>query len=120
MKWLSEERYSDAKKVRIVLDNLNTHFEKSFYETFTEKETKKLLKKIQFIYTPKHASWLNMAEIEIGIMERQCTKQRIGTEARLRAGIAAWQRRRNRAACGIQWKFTRQDADRKLSRHYVT
>ncbi len=71
MKWLVEIKYKKAKKIRIVLDNLNTHFEKSFYETFSKKESKHLLNRIQFIYTPKHASWLNMAEIEINIVMLQ-------------------------------------------------
>ena len=117
---LVEEVYEQASTVHLVLDNLNTHFRASFEDVLGVSAARRLLRRVQFHYTPKHASWLNMAAIEIGIMERQCTKQRIGTAARLRAGIAAWQRRRNRAACGIQWKFTRQDADRKLSRHYVT
>ena len=117
---LVEEVYVQARTVHLVLDNLNTHFRASFEEVLGVRAARRLLRRVQFHYTPKHASWLNTAEIEIGIMERQCTNQRIGTEAHLRAGIAAWRRRRNRAGCGIQWKFTRQDADRKLSRHYVT
>ena len=71
-------------------------------------------------YTPKHASWLNMAELEIGIMERQCTGRRLGSAALLVSEVAAWQHRRNEEHRGIQWRFTRQDADRKLGRHYVT
>ena len=117
---LVQEVYGQARTIHLVLDNLNTHFRTSFEEVLGVRAARGLLRRVQFHYTPKHASWLNMAEIEIGILERQCTNQRIGTEARLRSGVAAWQRRRNRAACGIQWKFTRQDADRKLSRHYVT
>ena len=117
---LVEEVYAQARKIHIVLDNLNTPFRASFVEVLGGRVAHRLLRWVQFHYTPKHASWLNMAEIEIGIMERQCTNQRIGTEALLRSGVTQWQRRRNRAACGIKWKFTRQDADRKLSRHYVT
>jgi len=117
---LVEEVYAQARKIHIVLDNLNTHFRTSFEEVLGGSAARRLLRRVHFHYTPKHASWLNMAEIEIGIMERQCTNQRIGTEALLRSGVTQWKRRRNRAACGIKWKFTRQDADRKLSRHYVT
>jgi len=117
---LVEEVYAQARKIHLVLDNLNTHFRSSFEEVLGVSADRRLLRRVQFHYTPKHASRLNMAEIEIGIMERQCTRQRIGTAARLRSGVAAWQRRRNRAACGIQWQFTRQDAGRKLSHHYVT
>ena len=93
---LVEEVYDKARKVHLVLDNLNTHFSSSFEEVLGVRAARRLLRRVQFHYTPKHASWLNMAEIEIGIMERQCTNQRIGTEARLHSGVAAWKRRRNR------------------------
>ncbi len=83
MKGLLEDQYEDATKLRVVLDNLNTHFEKSFYETFSKQESKKLLKKIQFVYTPKHASWLNMAEIEINIMDKECLGRNIGNRKEL-------------------------------------
>ena len=112
--------YARARKVHLVLDNLNTHFRASFEEVLGHKAATALLGRIEFHYTPKHASWLNMAEIEIGILDRQCTRQRIGEEARLRSEVLAWEHRRNQARCRIEWKFTRQDADRKLSRHYVT
>ena len=84
-----------------------------------EAEAAAVLQRVQFHYTPKHASWLNMAEIEIGIMDRQCTGRRIGTEERLQHEVVQWQQQRNAAGRGIEWKFTRQDADRKLCRHYV-
>ena len=108
------KQYRDTKKIHIVLDNLNTHFEKSFYETFSQKEAEDILEKIEFHYTPKHASWLNMAEIEIGIMERQCTKGRMGTEEKLRKHLHAWKKRRNAQKEKIQWRFTRQDARKKF------
>lgn len=79
-----------------------------------------LLQRVQFHYWPKHASWLNMAEIEIGILERQCTDRRIANETLLQAEVAAWQNRRNQTRAGIEWTFTAQDADEKLSRHYVS
>ena len=79
-----------------------------------------MLERLEFHYTPKHASWLNMAELEIGIMERQCTGRRLASAALLVSEVAAWQHRRNEEHRGIRWRFTRQDADRKLKRHYVT
>ncbi len=120
MKWLIEERYSDATKVRIVLDNLNTHFEKSLYETFTKREAKKLLKKIQFVYTPKHASWLNMAEIEINIMDKECLDRNIESKKELEREIKIGCDQNNKEERKINWSFTRQKADKKLSKYYVS
>lgn len=111
--------YAGAKKVHVVWDNLNTHFRSSFVEALGEAPAAAMLARVEFHYTPKHASWLNMAEIEIGVLERQCTGCRIGTEALLEAEVAAWEQRRNEAKATIEWKFTRQVADKKLSRHYV-
>lgn len=116
---LVETVYATALTVHLVLDNLNTHFRKTFVDVLGEKAAAELLQRVQFHYTPKHASWLNMAEIEIGIMDRQCTGQRIGTEELLRTEVTRWQQQRNDAGRGIEWKFTRQCADQKLSRHYV-
>lgn len=112
--------YAGAKKVHVVWDNLNTHFRGSFVEVLGEAAATALLARVEFHYTPKHASWLNMAEIEIGVLERQCTGRRLGTEAMLQSEVAAWEHRRNEAKETIEWKFTRQDADKKLSRHYVS
>jgi len=112
-------RYARSQTVHLVLDNLNTHFRKTFVEVLGKMSANRLLKKVKFHYTPKHASWLNMAEIEIGIMDRQCTDRRIGDEATLKSELSAWEKSRNKEGRGIEWKFTRQDADRKLSRHYV-
>ena len=111
--------YRCAQKIHLVLDNLNTHFPGSFVEVLGEAGASRFLERVEFHYTPKHASWLNMAEIEIGILERQCTDRRLATEALLVAEIAAWQERRNTERRTIEWKFTAQDAERKLSRHYV-
>src|SRR5438034_3286334 len=111
--------YPGAKYIRIVLDNLNTHFIGSLIETFGKREANKLMKRVQFIYTPKHASWLNMAEIEINIMDRQCTGGRIESQEKLVSDLYVWSKYRNRNRKSIEWKFTRQDADKKLSRHYV-
>jgi hypothetical protein len=112
--------YSGARKVHLVLDNLNTHLRESFDEVLGVKTAATLLRRIQFHYTPKHASWLNMAEIEIGVLQRQCLARCAAEQATLAAEVAAWQRRRNADRCGIEWTFTRRDADRKLSHHYVS
>ena len=117
---LLEHTYASAKKVHLVLDNLNTHFRSCFEEVLGRSAAHALLRRVEFHHTPKHASWLNMAEIEIGILDRQCTGRRIGDEARLCSEVLAWEQRRNQARCRIEWKFTRQDADQKLARHYVT
>jgi len=102
--------YQNAKKIHIVLDNLNTHFEKSFYKTFPETEAKRISDRIEFHYTPKHASWLNMAEIEIGIMDRQCIGKRIPDKKSLVKNISAWRKDRNKQQIKINWKFTKQEA----------
>ena len=117
---LVETVYAKAQKIHLVLDNLNTHFRGSFVEVLGPKKAQLLLERVEFHYSPKHASWLNMAEIEIGILERQCTDRRMSNEAMLQAEVSAWQNRRNEAGAGIEWKFTRQDADQKLARHNVS
>lgn len=116
---LVEKHFPKATYIQLVLDNLNTHFEGSLIETFGKRKTNRLLKKIKFIYTPKHGSWLNMAEIEINIMDRQCTGGRIESKEKLESAVKIWSKERNDKQCNIEWKFTRQDADKKLSKHYV-
>ena len=116
---LAEVHYAEAKVIHIVCDNLNTHFKKSFTETFGEEKAEKLYSRIQFHYTPKHASWLNAAEIEIGIMDRQCLNQRIPDKQKLIAEIEAWQMKRNQQKATIQWSFSKQDADQKLGNYYI-
>lgn len=117
---VNAKRYRNADKIRLVLDNLNTHFAASFYETFPLEEAKRILSKIEFHYTPTHASWLNMAEIELNVMDRECLGgRRMPDEATLTRELAAWQKRRNKARRKIEWKFTRQDADRKLGKYYI-
>jgi len=112
--------YSQARKVHLVMDNLNTHLRQSFDEVLGIKTAATLLRRIQFHYTPNHASWLNMAEIEIGVLQRQCLARCAAEQTTLATEVAAWQRRRNASRCGIEWTFTRRDADRKLSGHYVS
>jgi hypothetical protein len=102
------------------LDNLNTHLCTSFEEVLGVKTAATILRKIEFHYTPNHASWLNMAEIEIGILQRQCLARCAADQTTLATEVTAWQRRRNAARCGIEWTFTRRDGDRKLSRHYAS
>ncbi len=116
---LAENGYGRAKEIRVVLDNLNTHFEKSFYETFSEGEAEKLLERISFLYTPKHGSWLNMAEIEINVMDRECLGKRIASEELLVQRLAPWTKERNLGEKKITWTFTKQDADKKLGKYYA-
>lgn len=116
---LLEQVYAKARRIHLVMDNLNTHFRKCFEEVLGVKEAKALLRRVVFHYTPKHASWLNMAEIEIGILDRQCLDRRLPDRATLIAEVNAWQFRRNAEQRGIEWMFTRQDADAKMARHYV-
>jgi len=117
---LVERHFAKADYIQLVLDNLNTHFERSLFEAFGKRKAHRLLKKIRFIYTPKHASWLNMAEIEINIMDRQCTGGRIESKEKLESDTKIWSNDRNNNKCCIEWKFTRQDADKRLSKHYVS
>lgn len=117
---LLEQVYATARRVHLVMDNLNTHFRKCFEEVLGVKAAKALLRRVVFHYTPKHASWLNMAEIEIGILDRQCLDRRLPDRATLTAEVDAWQLRRNAEQRGIEWRFTRQDADAKMARHYVS
>lgn len=112
--------YAKARRIHLVLDNLNTHFRKCFDDVLGSRAAAKLLRRVQFHYTPKHASWLNMAEIEIGILSRQCLDRRIANHDVLASEVAAWQQTRNEQKRTIEWDFTRQDADIKLGRHYVS
>ena len=116
---LLERSYASARKVHLVLDNLNTHFRSCFEEVLGPSAAGALLRRVQFHHTPKHASWLNMAEIEISILDRQCLGRRLMDRATARREVDSWQRQRNAERRGIDWTFTRQDADRKLARHYV-
>jgi hypothetical protein len=117
---LLQRVYATARRVHFVLDNLNTHFRACFEEVLGVEAAHALLRRVVFHYTPKHASWLNMAEIEIGILDRQCLDRRWPDRAAFVGEVDAWERRRNADRRGIAWSFTRQDADRKLGRHYVS
>ena len=117
---LLEHVYAKARRIHLVMDNLNTHFRKCFEEVLGTRKTRTLLRRVVFHYTPKHASWLNMAEIEIGILDRQCLDRHLPDRATITAEVAAWQARRNAEHRSIEWSFTRQDADRKMGLHYVS
>jgi hypothetical protein len=114
------EKYSNATVLKLVVDNLNTHNKSSFYETFDKEEAEKILKKVEFHYTPTHASWLNVAEIEIGVMDTECTDRRIKDKEMLKQEVRAWTMRRNRERKKITWTFTKQKADKKLEKYYVS
>ncbi len=110
--------YPHAERIRVVQDNLSTHTPGSLYEAFPAPEAHRLLRRLEFHFTPKHASWLNMAEIEIGVLKGQCLDRRIATRERLEREIAAWERERNAAGARIRWMFTTETARAKMGRAY--
>jgi len=118
MKYLVDVRYPDADVVRVVVDNLNTHTLASLYEAFPPHEARRIVSKLEFHYTPKHGSWLNMAEIEIGICSRQCLAQRIPDTSFLSAILQPWETRRNDTCTSIDWRFTVSRARVKLAQLY--
>ena len=118
MKWLVDECYPQAEVVRVVLDNLNTHKAASLYEAFAPEEARRIIKKLEFHYTPKHGSWLNMAEIELSVLQRQCLARRIPDKATLVHEVAAWEKQRNGQQATIDWRFSIAEAREKLNRLY--
>jgi hypothetical protein len=118
MRDLADVHYAGAAKVRVVLDNLSTHSGAALYETFAPEEARRILRKLEFHYTPKHGSWLNMAEIEISVMGRQCLNRRIDSAPAVQAAIRAWEAARNDQGAQIQWRFTVSDARKKMHRIY--
>jgi transposase len=110
--------YPDATCIRVVQDNLSTHTPGSLYEAFPAPEAHRIRERLEFHYTPKHASWLNMVEIEIGVLKGQCLDRRIGNRAELEREIAAWQRRRNASGARVTWMFTTEKARAKMGRAY--
>ena len=118
MRDLVDIHYPDAKLVRVVLDNLSTHSVGALYEAFAPTEAHRILSRLEFHYTPKHASWLNMVEIEIGVLRSQCLDRRIGERHVLESEIAAWERQRNEADACIEWMFTTEKARAKMRRAY--
>ena len=115
---LVDVHYPRAKQIRLVQDNLNTHDGASLYETFSPEEARRILNKLEFHYTPKHGSWLNMAETEINIMNSQCLDRRLDSQRRLADEVAAWESERNARKARIHWTFTLATARRKLRKLY--
>jgi DDE superfamily endonuclease len=118
MKWLVDEAFPEAEKIRVVMDNLATHSRGALYERFEPEQARRILRKLDFHFTPRHASWLNMAEIELSVLARQCLSRRIGDKEKLRGEVAAFEEKRNAAKAKIEWKMTTADARQKLRRHY--
>lgn len=118
IKDMLDNRYPDAEKVRLVMDNLNTHSMASLYETFDPKEARRLAERLDIHYTPKHGSWLNMAEIELSVLKGQCLDKRIANKETMCSESAAWENDRNNQQAKIDWQFTTQDARIKLKRLY--
>jgi hypothetical protein len=112
--------HSDAERITLVMDNLNTHKAASLYEAFEPAEAKALWDRFEFVYTPKHGSWLNMAEIELNVLIAQCLNRRIGELGEMRSEVAAWSDSRNQQDSTINWRFTAEDARIKLKRLYPT
>ena len=118
MKYLVDERYPNATKITVVHDQLNTHAKASLYKAFEPTEAKRILDRLEFHYTPKHGSWLNMAEIELSVLTRQCLDRRIPDRQTLKQEVAAWEETRNREVHTVDWRFTTADARIKLKRLY--
>jgi len=117
---LCDELYPDAETIVLVMDQLNTHATASLYQAFKPAEAKRLAEKLEIHYTPKHGSWLNMAEIELSVLSRQCISDYFETREQLAEVIATWERSRNNSKAGIDWRFTTADARIKLKRLYPT
>jgi hypothetical protein len=112
--------YKEAEKITLVMDNLNTHTPGSFYEAFAPEKAKALWNRFEFVFTPKHGSWLNMAEIELNVLTGQCLKRRIAKIEVMRNEVKAWESGRNRMNATVNWQFTTEDARIKLNRLYPT
>ena len=120
IKYLSDEMFPDAKKIILVMDNLNTHKAASLYKAFPPSEARRIIKRLEIHYTPKHGSWLDMAEIELNVMTRQCLSRRISTLDKLKCELSAWEMERNGDTAKIQWHFQTGDAREKLISLYPT
>lgn len=118
MKELADNHFPEAQKITIVMDNLNTHKPASFYEAFPPAEARRLIDRFEFHYTPKHGSWLDMAEIELGVLQRQCLNRRLPDQKTLRREVKAWEKQRNSKKAKVNWRFTTKDARIKLKRLY--
>jgi hypothetical protein len=118
MRELADVHYPKAERIRVVLDNLSIHSAGALYQAFPPAEARRLLRRLEFHYVPKHASWLNMVEIEIGVLRGQCLDRRIATRQQLVSEIAAWERQRNASRARIKWMFTTEKARAKMGRAY--
>jgi transposase len=118
MRELSDVHFPAAERIRVVLDNLSTHSAGALYQAFPASEARRVLRRLEFHYVPKHASWLNMVEVEIGVLRGQCLDRRIATQRRLVSEIAAWERQRNASGSRIKWMFTTEKARAKVGRAY--
>jgi hypothetical protein len=118
MRWLVDQAYPEAEVIRVVLDNLNTHSPASLYATFPAPEARRLARKLEFHHTPKHGSWLNVAECELAVLATQCLDRRLPDLATVAREVAAWEARRNRERPTVRWHFTTAQARRKLRHLY--
>jgi hypothetical protein len=119
MRKLADEHYPEAEKIRVVLDNLNTHTGAALYEAFEPQEARRILRRLEFHYTPKHASWLNQLEIEFSVLSRECIGgRRIPDEGMLQREVAAWEKERNEKGATVDWRFSVEAARTKLERLY--
>lgn len=118
LKRIADDWYPDAERVTLVVDNLSTHKPSALYEVFAPEEARRVMGRLEFVYTPKHGSWLNMAEIELSVLARQCLDRRIPDLEALRREVAAWEGGRNAEAVTVDWQFTTADARTKLKRLY--
>lgn len=118
VKRIADEMYPEAKKIKLVMDNFKTHDASAFYEAFEPKEAKRLWDRFEFVFTPKHGSWLNMAEIELHVLNGQCLNRHIATIEKVTTEVNAWQQHRNNKNAKINWQFTNDKARIKLKRLY--
>ena len=118
LRWVAEDLYPDAKRLVLVTDNLNTHTTACLYEAFDPARARWIAERLEWHYTPKHGSWLNMAEIEFAALSKQCLDRRIGSMARLKREVAAWEEDRNEREVGVRWRFTTADARIRLRSLY--
>ena len=118
IKYLVDEMYPSVQKIILVMDNLNTHKPASLYKAFHPAEARRIIKKLEIHYTPKHGSWLDIAEIELNVMTRQCLSRRVDSIGRLREELAAWENERNNNQAKVNWQFRTKDARTKLASLY--
>src|SRR3954465_3164819 len=118
VRWLVEDIHPEVEKVVLVMDNLNTHKAASLYEAFPPEQARRIIDRLEIHHTPKHGSWLNMAEIELSVLSGQCLDRRMGSEDELKREVALWQEKRNNKEIKVNWHFTTQDARTKLKRLY--